>query len=278
MVRCFSENGNTPVTIRRFQAEYPGRAAPSRSTILRNVEKYSAHGTSANRNQGHSGRPRNARTPGNIAAVRRSLIGNPEVSSRRNNMPNLSKSSFNRITHKEHPKASCLAERDHQRRLNYCNWLVNRHHRFPLDIIIGDEACFHMNGQVNIWNTRKYGQDRNAARDFVHDISNDMRKVNVWVGLAGDNIILGPIFLINQQVVPQLHQRYGRLQNGAIRRKWWFQDGAPAHRSVIVRNRLQELFPNRVVGLGHQLEWPPRSPDLTPLGLLETKSVPNSPS
>ena len=76
MVRCFSENGNTPETIIRFQAEYPGRAAPSRSTILRNVEKYSAHGTSVNRNQGHSGRPRNARTPANIAALRRSLIGN----------------------------------------------------------------------------------------------------------------------------------------------------------------------------------------------------------
>ena len=199
-------------------------------------------------------------------------------------MPNLSKSSFNRITHKEirwRPyriqKRHALQRGDHQRRLNYCNWLVNRHHRFTVDIIIGDEACFHMNGQVNIWNTRKYGQDRNAAHDFVHDISNDMRKVNVWVGLAGDNTILGPIFLdgnitgqvyldmINQQVVPQLHQRYGRQRNGAIRRKWRFQDGAPAHRIVIVRDRLQELFPNRVVGLGHQLEWPLRSPDLTPL-------------
>ena len=176
-------------------------------------------------------------------------------------MPNLSKSSFNRITHKElrwRPyriqKRHALQRGDHQLRLNYCNWLVNRHHRFTVDIIIGDEACFHMNGQVNIWNTRKYGQDRNAAHDFVHDISNDMRKVNVWVGLAGDNTILGPIFLdgnitgqvyldmINQQVVPQLHQRYGRQRNGAIRRKWWFQDGAPAHRSVIARSDFRNYF------------------------------------
>ena len=37
------------------------------------------------------------------------------------------------------------------------------------------------------------------------------------------------------------------------------------HRSRAVHDRLQELFPNRVVGIGHAPEWPPRSPDLTPL-------------
>ena len=78
------------MTIRRFQAEYPGRGAPSWSTILRIVEKYFAHGTSANRNQGHSGCPRNTRKPANIGAVRQSLISNAEVSSKRNNIQNLS--------------------------------------------------------------------------------------------------------------------------------------------------------------------------------------------
>ena len=43
------------------------------------------------------------------------------------------------------------------------------------------------------------------------------------------------------------------------------QDGAPAHRLIRVRDRLQELFPRRVIGLGHDREWPPRSPDLTSL-------------
>ena len=32
----------------------------------------------------------------------------------------------------------------------------------------------------------------------------------------------------------------------------------------MVTNLLDELFDNRVIGLGHQVEWPPRSPDLTP--------------
>ena len=65
--------------------------------------------------------------------------------------------------------------------------------------------------------------------------------------------------MINHQVVPEL-QRYGIQGNGALRRKWWFQDGAPAHRRRDVGDRLQELFPHRVVALGYQPEWPVRSP------------------
>ena len=46
---------------------------------------------------------------------------------------------------------------------------------------------------------------------------------------------------------------------------YWAQDGAPAHRLVEVRDRLNEVFGNdHVIGLGHDVEWPPRSPDLTP--------------
>ena len=71
--------------------------------------------------------------------------------------------------------------------------------------------------------------------------------------------------MINTHVVPELHRIFGRMANGGIRRAWWFQDGAPAHRRIIVRDRLRHLFNNRVVGIGHAQEWPARSPDLTPM-------------
>ena len=51
---------------------------------------------------------------------------------------------------------------------------------------------------------------------------------------------------------------------GAFRNLWWVQDGAPAHRLVAVRERLRELFGQRVIALYHNVEWSPRSPDLTP--------------
>ena len=45
---------------------------------------------------------------------------------------------------------------------------------------------------------------------------------------------------------------------------WWFQDGAPAHGVQAVRERLRRVFGDRVVALHHDVEWPHRSPDLTP--------------
>ena len=51
-----------------------------------------------------------------------------------------------------------------------------------------------------------------------------------------------------------------------IRSQMYFQhDGAPPHHTNRVRELLNELFPNRWLGRGWPVAWPPRSPDLTPL-------------
>ena len=68
-------------------------------------------------------------------------------------------------------------------------------------------------------------------------------KVVDWVGLIGSNIIIGPylynqhtyLHMINQYVVPKLVAKYGQGCNGPLRRLWWVQDGAPAHRAFIVQ-------------------------------------------
>ena len=62
-----------------------------------------------------------------------------------------------------------------------------------------------------------------------------------------------------------------------FQRLWFQQDGVPAHRRLIVKARLQEVFGQRIISLGNTVEWPPRSPDLTPcdffsLGICE-KSI-----
>ncbi|GBL96142.1 hypothetical protein AVEN_104363-1 [Araneus ventricosus] len=43
------------------------------------------------------------------------------------------------------------------------------------------------------------------------------------------------------------------------------QDGAPPHYGKIVREPLYTTFPQRWIGRGAVMAWPPRSPDLTPL-------------
>ena len=43
------------------------------------------------------------------------------------------------------------------------------------------------------------------------------------------------------------------------------QDGAPLHISLDVRDALHARFPHRWIGRSSPNQWPPRSPDLTPL-------------
>ncbi|GFX43429.1 transposable element Tcb1 transposase [Trichonephila clavipes] len=45
------------------------------------------------------------------------------------------------------------------------------------------------------------------------------------------------------------------------------QDGAPSHYARHVREHLDRTFPNRWIGRGGPVTWPPRSPDLSPLDL-----------
>lgn len=47
------------------------------------------------------------------------------------------------------------------------------------------------------------------------------------------------------------------------RQRYWFQqDGAPVHFHRAVSTFLDEHYPNRWIGRGGPVTWPPRSPDL----------------
>ena len=52
----------------------------------------------------------------------------------------------------------------------------------------------------------------------------------------------------------------------ATRIAMYFQhDGAPSHYTLHVMQHLNDTFPTRWIGRGSTINWPPRSPDLTPL-------------
>lgn len=282
IVNTFTTCRSYVQTQQRFRNRFPGVRVPAKSSIADMCEKFRHHGTVENRNKTRSGRRKTVRTPANVANVQRVLRQNPRVSARRNPM-GMAKSSFNRATHDlgYHPyriqQRHGLQAGDHQRRMNFCQWLVQRPRRMNLDSCIVDEANFSMNGCVSSQNVRWYAQRQNPPRHFTYDRPNDRRKVMVFAGMVGNNTLIGPVFvngnmngqryldIINTHVAPTLRRINGVQNNGAIRRFWFFQDGATPHRTVRVRDRLQTLFPNRVVGLGHGVEWPPRSPDLSPL-------------
>lgn len=279
-----SRTGKVRSVLNAWPNQFPNTRLPSRRAIYNIKQKFHLHGTVLNRNKSNSGRPRTGRSANHIADVRRDLQANPRLSTRRNNCPHIPRTTFRRIiTHdiEWHPykilKRHGLQPGDPNRRLQFCNWLVNRARRFLDTAVVVDEANFQMDGSVSSQNVRMYAPKGNPPRDFAFNVPHDKRKVSVLAAVTGNNRLIGPIFvdqningnvyldIINDQLEPQLVQIFGQQANGAIRRAWFFQDGAPAHRLIAVRDRLQELFPHRVVGLGHHVEWPPRSPDLTPL-------------
>ena len=141
-------------------------------------------------------------------------------------------------------------------------------------------------------NTRTHSHIHTHTHTHTHTRIANL-DVTVWIGLLGNGSLLGPFFfeqtvngerylrMIDDQVVPALNQmeRFRRQRNGPFRHIWWARDGAPAHRTRIVMTRLRELFGNRIIALNEPVEWPRRSPDLTPLdffvsGYLQVSGVP----
>ena len=110
--------------------------------------------------------------------------------------------------------------------------------------------------------------------EFNFKRNNSRANLTVWAGLCGNGVILDLYFfernvdgmaylqMLLENVFPMLIVHFrNQVENGLFRDLCWAQDGAPAHRLVEVRDRLNEVFGNdHVIGLGHDVEWPPRSP------------------
>ena len=129
-----------------------------------------------------------------------------------------------------------------------------------------DEATFHVSGKVNKHNIRIWGSQNPCE---VLERERDSPKINVWCGLM-HNQIIGPFIfaestitaniyldMLKHYVVPQLEEFQPRVV--------FQQDGAPLHWGLIVRDFLNETFPNRWIGRNGPTPWPPRSPDIIPL-------------
>ena len=137
-----------------------------------------------------------------------------------------------------------LLPQDYAQCMQFARWLVDRYARneeFLRPFVIGDEAAFAMNGQVNTQNVREYAAVGTVGQppEFNFDVNISREKLTVWVGLCGNGQIIGPFFfnrnidglnylqMINNDVIPQLQQHFQRQAEGAFRNLCWVQDGAP---------------------------------------------------
>ena len=134
-----------------------------------------------------------------------------------------------------------------------------------------DEATFTTNGTVNSQNVRHWAQENpewviNSRRQYS-------QKVNVWCGILNTRII-GPFFfegnLNSQRFLNFLNNQFADtlddLPLAEVAGLLFQLDGSPVHNARTVRAWLEENFPNRWIGRNSRLvQFPPRSPDLTPL-------------
>lgn len=203
--------------------------------------------------------------------------------------------------HKWHPYKVVLVhelnEDDPDRRIQFCEDLMNRCNTDPTfvnRIVFSDEATFQLNGTVNRQNCR-YWAPKNPHWTMEAN-TQFPQKLNVWSGIV-NNRILGPFFIdgsltgakylemLRDHLVPSLAALYPDANDPDVPHNllWYQQDGAPAHYDNLVRNYLDQVFPNRWIGRRGFIEWPARSPDLTPLdfflwGYLKSKVYFNRPA
>lgn len=262
-----------------FNATFRVGATPlSRSTVSKTLRRFEETGLVKNRPI--PGRPSTATNQENSLDVLLSFTENPHASTRSVALQQeIDQKSVLKIlkVNKFHPYKINLVqelnEDDPDRRLEFCELMmemITQNPEFLRFILFSDEATFMLNGNVNRHNFR-YWSDTNPHWTKESHTQNP-QKLNVWAGIIDDTII-GPFFiegnlnagtyeqLLRDEIIPSIQA----LKGEDFERTWYQQDGAPPHYGLNVRRLLNETFVERWIGRRGTIEWPPRSPDLTPL-------------
>lgn len=275
MIKILGEcHDNYKAAARLYAERYPDARHPTRRNIR--LLTIRAQGGNLRRKRRRTG-PRE-----HIALGVRAIIAeDPHISTRQiQRMHGVPRSTVSRTLRyfRFHPYhlhlTHAIEPGDPARRLRFCQWAETRMRIDPFFFdrtLFTDEAKFDNMGGVNLHNAHYYAEEN---PHWQRDHRTQRRwSINVWAGIVGEYVI-GPIFynrnlngelyldILENQIPPLLENI--PLE---IRRDMWFQqDGAPAHRRLLVRRFLNAAYPNSWIGIGSPIcEFPARSPDLTPL-------------
>lgn len=264
---------NAREAARQYAERYPNRRHPDHKTILRLIERGRA---------GELKRKRRKKPLNNDEAIIVTVLGmvvmNPHISQRQISRElDISQATVCRILRANHYHPyhislnQSLSDEDKVLRVRFCRWALGQQadHMFFFHTMFSDEATFQSDGELNRHNSHYYSENN---PHWVRHVDHQHRwKVTVWCGILNGHII-GPYFFdgnVTQQAYLHLLQNelpamLQEVDEEIIERMWLQQDGAPAHFARIVREFLNLNYPNRWIGRGGPVAWPPRSPDLTP--------------
>jgi hypothetical protein len=265
-------NGNAKSASLEYARRFPERQAPN-PRVFSAVHARLRETGSFVRRQREGFDAIDVQTEENILeAVRNS----PGTSTRRlSNQLLVSKSKVWKVLKKEkmHPyhiqKVQALHPGDDQKRLTFCHWITTNRNVVKW-VLFTDEAQFTRNGvnnskNLHVWATENPHQtvENHFQRRFA---------INVWCGLIND-VLVGPYIIegnLNKDTYYEflLNQLPTLLEDVPLeaRANLWFQhDGAPPHSSRQARELLQQRYGQRVIANNGPVNWPARSPDLTPM-------------
>lgn len=223
-----------------------------------------------------SGAPKTVNTIENRELVATAYVASPKKSQRKaTHELQISRRSLNRImteiglTPYRPRLLQGLLEDDSDRRVQFCEEFLSLYHINPdiLDKVIWtDEASFKLNGRINRHNS-VYWSLENPHEILTKEVN--APGITVWGGLTSNGLI-GPFFFdgtvnaLNYEEMLQtklwpMFEHHHDVQN-----LFFQQDGAPPHYGNNVRKWLDVHFPKRWIGRRGSIDWPARSPDLSP--------------
>lgn len=265
-------NGNGTAAKTEYGRRFPDRRLPNRKTFIRVFNYLGEHGRFPTVTLNEHQERRHLNMEQNILNI---VNNNPGISTRRighaTNVPHVT--VWRRLKkHNLYPfhiqEVQRLQAGDEIPRMNFSNWII-RNARILSRVLFTDEAQFTRDGVYNLRNSHIWAEENPFATREAH--SQHKFSVNVWCGVI-DNKLIGPhIFphrLTGEVYLDFLQNILPVLLDDAdvnVAGMYYQHDGASVHYRVIVRNFLNENFPNLWIGRGGPNNWPSRSPDFNPV-------------
>lgn len=292
----FKNNESIVVTQRQFRTRF-NLNSPCRNTILKWVGQFRTTASALKKKP--TGRPISVRTPANIERVQVAFLRSPKRSANRQSQTlAISRTSLQRILHKDLSLKPYkvqlvqeLKDTDFAARLAFSNNfldLLENNADLSENLFTSDEAHFHMCGYVNKQNSRYWSQENPKE---IHQTPLHSQKVTVWCAVSAQGIV-GPYFFEdeNEENTTVNSVRYVNMLETFFQQElrrfpenmWFQQDGATCHTARASMNVLRQMFPGRLISRFGDLQWPPRSCDLTPCdfwlwGYLKSRVYINNP-
>lgn len=271
LIHYYECGRNASEASRRLSAEHGIRKVSS-TNVKALIDKFNVTGSVCDAPK--SGRKRAITTPEKALEVMESLERSPQKSTRRlANELGMSHMSVWKLLKSLDLKPyiprvfHALHDGDEDRRVEFCETFLNmeKDNDLLLDSVWwSDEATFKLNGNINRHNC-VYWANSNPHIILQRDLN--LPGVTVWCAMASEGII-GPYFFestVTGEGYLELLEKYfwPKVKNNLF--FYFQQDGAAPHYANIVRDWLGQKLPGRWIGRRGPVEWPPRSPDLTPL-------------